>query len=84
MQWLELFLVGAVLAVIAAALMLSAAGLITIPDALYQALSTIALGLFGTRGRRIAQRRALRKQFDESPSAGDPADDDRPQEEREP
>lgn len=85
MQWLELFLVGLVILVIGAALALSAAGLITIPDALYQALSTIALGLFGSRGRRIAQRRALRKKFDEAP-ATEPGytDDDRPPEEADP
>jgi hypothetical protein len=60
---------------ICSALLFSALGLITIPDAVYQALSTLVLALLGTRGRRIGQRRNLKKKYGNGAPADPELDD---------
>ena len=76
MAWVELIIAAAAVASIGVALLLSALGVISIPDAAYQTLSTLVLALLGTRGRRIGQRRSLRKKYRDLDEAADVDDQD--------
>ncbi len=74
MAWAELIIAGLAVVSIGFALLLSGFGVITIPDAVYQTLSTLVLALLGTRGRRIGQRRSLRRKYRDA-DARDEVDD---------
>ncbi len=74
MAW-ELIIAASAGIIICSALLFSALGLITITDAVYQALSTLVLALLGTRGRRIGQRRSLKKKYGDGRDGYDEADD---------
>lgn len=85
MEWFELIVAAVAVISIGFALLLSALGIITIPDAAYQTLSTLVLALVGTRGRRMSQKRTLTKEYgkrapddvdqDEHPDAHEVDDD---------
>lgn len=82
MVQVELLIAALALVCIGVGLGLSAVGLIEIPDALYQGLTTIALAAIGTRGGRMVQTRALKKKYDQRPADGDQDEfgDDGPEE----
>ncbi len=83
MVQVELLIAALALVCIGVGLGLSAVGLIEIPDALYQGLTTIALAAIGTRGGRMVQTRALKKKYKSDihrfPGDGDEFGDDDPE-----
>lgn len=70
-MYAELLIAGLALITIGVALVLSALGLITIPEGLYSSLAAIALAAIGTRGRRVVQRRAVKRRYAETDDQAD-------------
>lgn len=71
MQYAELLIAALALISIGVALGLSAFGVIEIPDALYQSISTIALAVIATRGGRMVQRKSLKRKYESDNGAAD-------------